>query len=400
MDSEDEYDEVLLQDAFEADFPARDPGLKLHGGEILETIRTFHEIASYGIGTFRGTVAANEAGRCRTGDVNKLATCRGRLAMTHAYRFFDTITGFHVGSLDLSGRHPERYERLRSRFDAVEREFDVVAKSCTSPQRRKQFAGWGLCLSNPPDAWAEFANKWHLGRMMGWVDVRVCIILPNLIILQEECRTAMDEYPEPQYQKLLLLDLPFELLNNIRVLSSREELRLWSVTSRRLRHHAFGYLHQSCNPTPSFMAVNCTSSMSSLRPHALHIRNLHLTVREECDESVSQVISLCPSLAFLSVLAPAAPGPVTGRTIRALAGSLAHSLRRIHIFGLRTSSLSTLTRALALAAAAPAALTHLSLTAARGAHVTRTGLLHFVRALRYAQRLLVFTHFLRAVICG
>ena len=113
MDPDDEYDWDLLKgirssssvsvsmtlliavpDFYKATCADQPSRLKLHGNEIIDNIRTYHDIANgYGRAS-RGRVSETEHGHTPN-QLAQLSNCRGRLAMSFAYRFFDTISGYH-----------------------------------------------------------------------------------------------------------------------------------------------------------------------------------------------------------------------------------------------------------------------------------------------------------------
>ncbi|KAL1746708.1 hypothetical protein HDZ31DRAFT_80977 [Schizophyllum fasciatum] len=123
---------------------------------------------------------------------------------------FDTIEGFHRGSLDLLGRHRARYEAARPRFDQMAYEFKetsehivVKYREVSLPLDKTQPVMVPCYSSDPPDVWENY--------------------------------------------KLLLLDLPPELLDHVMSLSHIIYVRPWTTVCRTLREHALQRLDAYCD---------------------------------------------------------------------------------------------------------------------------------------------------------
>ena len=63
----------------------------------------------------------------------------------------------------------------------------------------------------------------------------------------DNVQKTIAQQPQPQYQTLLLLHLPAELLDDIMSLSTGDQLKRWSLTCQTLRIHAIVYMHEVHN---------------------------------------------------------------------------------------------------------------------------------------------------------
>ncbi|KAL1735109.1 hypothetical protein EV714DRAFT_268386 [Schizophyllum commune] len=156
------------------------------------------------------------------------------------------MRGFHVGYLDLAGRHPARYQRLRARFDEVVQDFHYAASHCrittervgieTDDDGTTLYYDAHIYTFEPPGLWEDLAPKWGLRSMMGFG--RFSSLLESYMNL------LCPRYPYPKFQQLKLLDLPAELLNRIMCLSDLEDLQKWSVVCKLLRELALVYVYK------------------------------------------------------------------------------------------------------------------------------------------------------------
>ncbi|KAL1678033.1 hypothetical protein EV122DRAFT_278665 [Schizophyllum commune] len=164
-------------------------------------------------------------------------------------RLLDTIEGFHLGSLNLTGRHRPVYEEMRARFDDMERacaEFLQVARVHEGyrPLRISTPAGIieavePYCTFDPPNAWEEFTRRRGIP----------CYNYPILVAGVKQCRQVIDAHPQPRFQKLCLLDLPPELLDHIMDLCHVLVARVWNQVCKTLQKHASQRLHAYCDLT-------------------------------------------------------------------------------------------------------------------------------------------------------
>ncbi|TRM63552.1 hypothetical protein BD626DRAFT_402445 [Schizophyllum amplum] len=220
---------------------------------------------------------------------------KDRLNLLHTERFFKTICGFHMGDLDLTGRHRQRYERLRSRFDEVEREFEHMLKAATQNYRyvcvlspvtgKLETAVEMYHKVEPPHLWDEFTTKWRISRSLFDLD--------SLREQISQCRATMNDNPMPRLQSLFLLDLPPEVLLYIMSLCHINDLKLWSSTCRTLREHAMCYLYAYCDYRMDIYAVDWPKyralAADSAERAGAYLRGIALPQRDALEQHMSAI---------------------------------------------------------------------------------------------------------------
>ncbi|KAL1678017.1 hypothetical protein EV122DRAFT_212918 [Schizophyllum commune] len=166
--------------------------------------------------------------------------CHDLLSLRHTQRFFAALSGFFEGQLDLTGRHPPRFDRLVARLKDVSEDFMFVMRHCVATTKRTEELGEELDLEetsyefDPPYLWEQFVTKWRIGTMIDCGDFRDMLA---------DLRAVRARHPGvPKFQQLSLLDLPSELLDYIMALSDQRCLGKWSQTCRLLREHALKYV--------------------------------------------------------------------------------------------------------------------------------------------------------------
>ncbi|KAG8840638.1 hypothetical protein FRB91_005850, partial [Serendipita sp. 411] len=95
-------------------------------------------------------------------DENDYASCKTWRMWAHK-RFFNTIIGFHLGSLDLTGRHKERYEKLRARLNRLILEFQTgmqLFESLNPSVAEGHNRIWDLFKDDL--MWSVFTERWKL----------------------------------------------------------------------------------------------------------------------------------------------------------------------------------------------------------------------------------------------
>ncbi|PVF91905.1 hypothetical protein CPB86DRAFT_820093 [Serendipita vermifera] len=107
------------------------------------------------------------------------------------HRFFDSIIGFHEGSLDLSGRHYPRYQKLISRWDDYLVDFQIIESSAKK-------------------AYTEYTFR-------------------------EGTIKTLDSSPTPKFQNRFSFHLPVEVLQIIYQIARLNDARTLSSTSKRMR---------------------------------------------------------------------------------------------------------------------------------------------------------------------
>ncbi|KIM33910.1 hypothetical protein M408DRAFT_325481 [Serendipita vermifera MAFF 305830] len=151
-------------------------------------------------------------------------------------RFYRSIIGFHEGTLDLSGRHEERYTRLKITWDEYFSEFQELEKTATPMKIEKRIGELII-----PDVeytfsdaalWQEFTKKWHISPTFG----------VHAFAWTDRVRGAMKKHPKPKIQSLCLHHLPVELIQQVYAEASQANARILSSTSRYMRSLALPYI--------------------------------------------------------------------------------------------------------------------------------------------------------------
>ncbi|TFK65186.1 hypothetical protein BDN72DRAFT_845837 [Pluteus cervinus] len=133
-------------------------------------------------------------------------------------RLVTQLHGYHIGYLDLRGRHKARYLSLLLRWKRLSKDFlDVLQASGSIP---------GDTSVPVYQAWRRFMEKWHIPHHIapGVVSQK---IYGTLHLLQDGS--------EPIFQKQCLHDLPIELLREVFEHAQPDEVLKLASSSRLLR---------------------------------------------------------------------------------------------------------------------------------------------------------------------
>ncbi|KAL1695797.1 hypothetical protein GGG16DRAFT_121560 [Schizophyllum commune] len=170
--------------------------------------------------------------------------CEIVLGRAYTNRLFESLIGYHTGSLDLTGRHPPRYMKLCTQIVAMAMELFAMKDKVTISSR--EVLDWDFaqmkkvpCVEavydfEPPTLWEEFADKWHVKYSHDYGTLQRGV---------ERCLSTIGA-AKVRFQELLLTDLPPELLDYIISMASTEELAAWSGTCKLLRDHALTYAYE------------------------------------------------------------------------------------------------------------------------------------------------------------
>ncbi|KAL1704088.1 hypothetical protein EV121DRAFT_270744 [Schizophyllum commune] len=170
--------------------------------------------------------------------------CEIVLGRAYTNRLFESLIGYHTGSLDLTGRHRPRYMKLCTQIVAMAMELFAMKDKVTISTR--EVLDWDFaqmkkvpCVEavydfEPPTLWEEFADKWHVNYSHDYGSLQRGV---------ERCLSTIGA-AKVRFQELLLTDLPPELLDYIMSMASTEELAAWSGTCKLLRDHALTYAYE------------------------------------------------------------------------------------------------------------------------------------------------------------
>ncbi|KAJ3489469.1 hypothetical protein NLI96_g2103 [Meripilus lineatus] len=162
-------------------------------------------------------------------------------------RFFESIRGFHEGSLDLTGRHENRYRRLIARWHRLLADVLKISTHATKTKvplmggHGKPFQRDGKIVMvteyivNRPSLLEKFDRDWKSGYLPFKYSLRHT----------KKLLKYLSEHPTPIFQKLLLQDLPPELIHQIMQLAERKEVRNLGSASKYFRGFALSYVYLS-----------------------------------------------------------------------------------------------------------------------------------------------------------
>ncbi|KAH9474708.1 hypothetical protein JR316_0013173 [Psilocybe cubensis] len=146
-----------------------------------------------------------------------------RPTIYYLLRLFDSIRGFHKGSLDLSGRHPERYYNLQSQWNRYLCSFlslETEIRPCGDHGGISQYQ-----IAFNAERWHRFQLKWRLPESASYSQLLKC----TQKVLQE-----LKQHPAPCFQIIRLIDLPVEVLDNIVSLASTSQAKALACTCHTL----------------------------------------------------------------------------------------------------------------------------------------------------------------------
>ncbi|KAK1216354.1 hypothetical protein PQX77_021024 [Marasmius sp. AFHP31] len=162
--------------------------------------------------------------------------------MYHVLRFFDTMEGFYTGQLDLTGRHMERFSALSKKFSSFQEEFDAIR--ATVKEEEYEDKGWdgetrmfARYITTDEECWKAFRLKWMLPRVMDFG-----ILKMRMEMLSGEMTKAGMVY---KLQKLLITDLPPELVHHIFSFASLSQARLLASTCKLMKEIGVSYLYHT-----------------------------------------------------------------------------------------------------------------------------------------------------------
>ncbi|KAG8819489.1 hypothetical protein FRC17_010430, partial [Serendipita sp. 399] len=162
----------------------------------------------------------------RAGISEEEVSCKAWRMFAHK-RFFYTIIGFHLGELDLTGRHQPRYHALEARFNRLSLELGALLHIFEAEHPSfslKKENPWDLLGEDP--LWMIFIERWKLydateaKEFAGEYDRTLKIIRASA---------------GPIFQRLLLQQLPVELLREIYGYIDEDGARALASTCKHLR---------------------------------------------------------------------------------------------------------------------------------------------------------------------
>ncbi|KAK0476937.1 hypothetical protein EDD18DRAFT_1212444 [Armillaria luteobubalina] len=176
----------------------------------------------------------------RGGETNIIDDENFRLARIKA--FFRTLKGFYTGRSDLTGRSCARFDFLYARWETLITELDALTATVEPYQdewvddysgKKHKYTNYRM---NNEELWKSFQKRWLLP---GRVDYA------TLMDMAESVRSRISDGVQPKFQKLLLYDLPDELLDAIYRHADLASALPLSATCRRMRIISLPFIYTS-----------------------------------------------------------------------------------------------------------------------------------------------------------
>ncbi|KZT07739.1 uncharacterized protein LAESUDRAFT_104354 [Laetiporus sulphureus 93-53] len=157
------------------------------------------------------------------------------------HRFFATFEGFHEGSLDLTGRHERRYMSLKSRMTSFLEDIEHLRLYSTRVEYVPSIPLSGQSVlfeyEIPSPILDPFMDKYKLTENS--------FSLRYLFRSADDVRKLLSSHPQPVFQKLLLADLPIELIHHIMELGDVDVARRLAATCRRFYEISSAHAYKS-----------------------------------------------------------------------------------------------------------------------------------------------------------
>ncbi|KAF5325151.1 hypothetical protein D9619_009773 [Psilocybe cf. subviscida] len=160
-----------------------------------------------------------------------------RPTLYHVLRIFDSIVGFHKGTLDLTGRHPERYFELQGLwsefvygFLGLENQGVMTRPSSDGRPTRKPYN------TLDTERWRRFQIRHKLPE---------CLTYSNLLSHIQRVFREISKDPVPKFQRTSLLDLPTEVLDMIADATPLDGAKALACTCRKFNDVSQRYIFRT-----------------------------------------------------------------------------------------------------------------------------------------------------------
>ncbi|RDB19528.1 hypothetical protein Hypma_013410 [Hypsizygus marmoreus] len=267
MYSDDEFDDEKLYHFYESP-----PYLLLFGEDLAESM--LHE------STVRIKIKEGKE------DATKFAQHQYSL-FYRVLRFFKSVEGYHSGYLDLTGRHKPRYLALQARWSAYIADF--LQLTIHVEEYPSEYVTWkGVqmpCIEyrfKDPKVWEAFERKWKVPSAMWSYE--------GLLNNTAEVLRVISNHPQPQFQKLCLVDLPPEILDMIFQQASTAQARLLSSTCQWLNEVGRHYIFSSRALTFAF-PFERYREMAKADDRSAYLEQLARSSRDQVLSSTSFLLS-------------------------------------------------------------------------------------------------------------
>ncbi|GJE96233.1 F-box protein [Phanerochaete sordida] len=240
MDSEDERIEVALKSK------KKD---KYYSSEDRPTLDLrLYQLEEYSINRLlKHSIPTKDSDRDHTPEGSERLSLRIRGVPYRFVRLCDTVKGFHMGYLDLSGRHEYRYQSARKRLEEVNQVLTAAVTTSriveyTEDDLKNTKLMWFTLDDAGHPADYILTDKVSARKLKKWgLPIHQ---MDSLVSLVENVHRCTVVSPQPKFQTLRLLDLPNELLHQIARRTEPPNLRSFSLTCKLLREVSWQILNE------------------------------------------------------------------------------------------------------------------------------------------------------------
>ncbi|KAK1220604.1 hypothetical protein PQX77_016627 [Marasmius sp. AFHP31] len=188
------------------------------------------------------------------------------------------------GELDLTGRHKQRFLEVSSTFHRLKDDLDAIRPTVKEEeyQEEDRLGEMRTCVEyimKDEKLWEEFRLKWKVPRSIDYGGLQMWMGYP--------LKAARDAGNVPKFQKLLLTDLPSELIDHIFSLGTLRQARLLASTCKLLKEIGVSYLYHT-------RTLNLHGILSLRLTQHLELEDLDLGVftKEQSEAMVRQAAFL------------------------------------------------------------------------------------------------------------
>ncbi|KAJ8087533.1 hypothetical protein PM082_006364 [Marasmius tenuissimus] len=162
--------------------------------------------------------------------------------MYHVLRLSETVKGFFTGKLDLTGRHMQRFLEVSSTFVRLKNDLDAIRPNVEEKEYQEE--DWRgetrTCVEyimKDEKLWEGIGLKWKVPRSMDYGCLQMWMGFP--------LNAVKNAGGVPKFQKLLLTDLPSELIHHIFSIATLPQARLLASTCKLLKAIGVSYLYHT-----------------------------------------------------------------------------------------------------------------------------------------------------------
>ncbi|KAH6885475.1 hypothetical protein BKA70DRAFT_1574404 [Coprinopsis sp. MPI-PUGE-AT-0042] len=154
-------------------------------------------------------------------------------------RFLGTYKGFVKGKLDLTGRHPERWNEFILQFAEYMKQFEDLVPTLKATHSTHKFEDYEFTDTSyeiqDPERYSQWIDRWELDGSRS----------KSIITATFTSRELYEQKLPPKLQQLQFLELPQELLEQIFDHCEKQDMVSLAKTCRSLKHSGYAHLLQT-----------------------------------------------------------------------------------------------------------------------------------------------------------